>query len=367
MMDRNTKIEQIILEKSKSSRYLDKLSDDEKNYLDNIFFFLDSYQQKVKSLISKTFSETYCLTCKIKNKIPYDYIKKAPKKFCSNICNFKSDEFRLKNSLSQKNRKKNPMHSDNAKQRYVDTLNNVDIKFTERRSDIEESILLKKRNTNQYHTILSAEEKSYMSSFWGYAKTARERVFLLENNIFTRQKCVNCKMELNSPLISNIDGIKYLKRFCNIECKNKSKEVRQLISNSVSRSYEKDLELSGKKLKSGTRWREFLMPSGKIVSTQGYEEFGIIEILKTHDEDDIFIHKNIPIVKYYYGGIHRNHYADFYIKSTNTLIDVKSQFTYDVEIEKNKAKKLAAEIQGFNYNFMIVLGKKNEKKTIKNY
>jgi hypothetical protein len=363
--DRDYKIEKSILDKSKSSRYLDNLSNNEKEYLDNIFFFVDSYKHKVKSLLSNTFSSTYCLTCGLKNEIPYDYMRKIPKKYCSNICNFKSDESRSKNSISQKNRVKTIMHSENAKKRYIASLNDNSSSFLERNEDIERSIILKKINTNQYHTILSNEEKSYINLFWGYAKTIRERVFLLENNVFIRQRCITCNQELSSPLLSNINGAKCLKKYCNLKCKSQSKIVREKISESVSNSYKNNLNLSDKKFKSGRSWKIFIMPSGKAVSVQGYEDSAIIEILKIYNEDDLLIHKDVPIIKYTYKNIDRNHFADFYIKSTNTLIDVKSQFTYDIEIDKNNAKKLAAEKQGFNYSFMIISGRKNENKKVK--
>lgn len=42
------------------------------------------------------------------------------------------------------------------------------------------------------------------------------------------------------------------------------------------------------------------------------------------------------------------------VKSTNTLIDVKNVFTFNIEIDKNNAKKFFAEKQGYNYKFMIM-------------
>jgi hypothetical protein len=338
-MNRDKEIEELIIIKSKSSRYLDLLSFEEKKYLDDIFFFLDSYKCKVKALLCNTFSRTNCLICGKENEIPYNYVRKEPKKYCSNICAFKSEENRKKNSDSQKNKKYNPKRKLDIETRFKDILTKNSILFTERNSEIEKNILLKKNKTSQYHTILTDEELCYLNSFWSYAKSIKEKVFLLENNIFERLKCLHCMKELESSFISTINKKKYLKKYCNSKCKNESIEIRQLISKSVSESYKKDFELSKNKAKSGMAWREKQLPSGKIVLLQGYEDLAIEQLLENHKEDDIVIHKGVPIVKYFYKEIMRSHFADFYIKSTNTLIDVKSNFTLNVDIEKIKQKK----------------------------
>ena len=352
-------IEISIIEKSKSSRYLDNLSLDEKYFLDNTFDFVETYREKVKCLLSNTFSQTFCKNCNLKIKIPYDYKKKEPKKYCSNICNFKSEEGRIKNSIAQKNRKnKNADISILAKKRYKDILEKNNIIYNEKNKDIEYIILNKKKCTSQYHTILAVDEVSYLNSFWPYAETIKEKVFLMENKITERPRCLNCDKELNSPFISSINNKKKIKRFCDLNCKSSSKNIREMISNSVAKSYELDQDLYTKKIKSGRKWREFTMPSGKIVLVQGYELFGLNELLETIKEEDILVHREVPRVKYKYGGIERIHFADFYIKSTNTLIDVKSNFTFSIEIEKNNAKKLFAEEQGYNYKFMIISRRK---------
>jgi hypothetical protein len=345
---------------------LDLLSLEEKEYLDNIFDFTETYKDKVKCLLSNTFLQTFCKNCGLKNKIPYDYASKQPKKYCSNVCSFKSKEGRLKNSIAQKNRKNNNAEiSRLAKKRYKDILKYTDIIYTEKNEDIEVKILNKKNHTTQYHTMLTTDEISYLNSFWPYAQTIKEKVFLMENNIRERPECLNCNSKLNSPLISSINKQRTIKRFCNLNCKSSSKNIRELISNSVAKSYELDQNLYLKKLKSGRKWREFVMPSGKTLLVQGYESLALNELLMTISEEDILVHKDVPKVRYNYGGIDRIHFADFYIKSTNTLIDVKSSFTFNVEVDKNNAKKLFAENQGYNYKFMIISRGKNENKKAK--
>jgi hypothetical protein len=217
VMQRVLDIEFYIIQKSKSSRYLDLLSVEEKFYLDRIFYFVETYKHKVKCLLSNTFSDTFCLNCGIKNKVPYDYIRKSPKVYCSNICSLKSSEGRIRNSIAQKNRKKNPEHSNLAKKRYSNLLNKKDFLHIEKNANIEDSILSKRRRSNQYHTILSDEEASYLNSFWGYACTIKEKVFLMENDIRERPRCLNCGEQISSPFISCINKKKYLKRFCKFD------------------------------------------------------------------------------------------------------------------------------------------------------
>jgi hypothetical protein len=50
----------------------------------------------------------------------------------------------------------------------------------------------------------------------------------------------------------------------------------------------------------------------------------------------------------------RNYFPDIYIKSTNTIIEVKSQWTFDNWKEKNLAKEQACLQQGFNFEFIIL-------------
>jgi len=104
---------------------------------------------------------------------------------------------------------------------------------------------------------------------------------------------------------------------------------------------------------------KFTFPSGRIVKLQGYEPQVLEQLLQIYNEDDIIcevkdINKEIGKILYQYKGKERRYYPDFYIKSTNTIIEVKSQWTFDKWKDKNLAKGRACIEQGFNFECVII-------------
>jgi hypothetical protein len=107
------------------------------------------------------------------------------------------------------------------------------------------------------------------------------------------------------------------------------------------------------------KYYEYELPSGKIVKIQGYEPAALNELLKQYTEDDIMIgvkeiNKEIGRIKYIQDDIEHSYYPDFYIKSTNTIIEVKSTWTYEKWKEKNELKKQACIDKGLNFKFMFI-------------
>jgi hypothetical protein len=107
------------------------------------------------------------------------------------------------------------------------------------------------------------------------------------------------------------------------------------------------------------KYHEFELPSGCIIKLQGYEPQILEQLLKRYDEEDIIIgvkniNKEIGKISYFYDKKERRYYPDFYIKSTNTIIEVKSQWTFSKWKDKNLAKEQACLKQGFNFEFIIM-------------
>jgi hypothetical protein len=119
-----------------------------------------------------------------------------------------------------------------------------------------------------------------------------------------------------------------------------------------------DLDYAERVLSSGLRYKEYKMPSGKIVKLQGYENKVLSELLESYQEDDIVIgvkniNKEIGTITYTLNNKICKYFPDFFIKSLNTVIEVKSQWTYDKQKEKNELKKNACLIKGLNFKFII--------------
>ena len=93
-----------------------------------------------------------------------------------------------------------------------------------------------------------------------------------------------------------------------------------------------------------------------IIDYQGYENFALDTLLlieKINEDDIISSRKNVPEIWYNdKNGKRRRHYVDFYIKSQNRCIEVKSTWTNQ---EKNNVfeKQKAAKDLGYKYEIWI--------------
>jgi hypothetical protein len=135
-------------------------------------------------------------------------------------------------------------------------------------------------------------------------------------------------------------------------------DIKEEISSRM-RNLWKDPKYADAQLNACFGYKEYIMPSGRIVKIQGNEPIFLTELLKVHNEDDIIIgivemNKTIGRIKYMYNNKERTYYPDFYVKSTNTIYEVKSLYTYNIHKEQNIAKKDACVKQGFNYQFKII-------------
>jgi hypothetical protein len=140
--------------------------------------------------------------------------------------------------------------------------------------------------------------------------------------------------------------------------KQGSPETNKKRSNTLKEKWNND-EYAEKCLYGSLRYKKFTMPSGKIVKLQGYEPKALAELLKNYQEDDIVIgvkEINKSVGKIIYMSVDGKHryIPDFYIKSINTIIEVKSEFTYNINKIHNELKRQACLDLGFNFNFIIL-------------
>ena len=105
--------------------------------------------------------------------------------------------------------------------------------------------------------------------------------------------------------------------------------------------------------------KNYILPSGKMILIQGYEDKALDILLKDYNEDDIvFSAKDMEDIfgkiQYDYDSKLKRYFPDFYIKSTNTIIEVKSKYTYNASLEVNLLKQQACLDKGLNFKFMII-------------
>lgn len=105
--------------------------------------------------------------------------------------------------------------------------------------------------------------------------------------------------------------------------------------------------------------KDYYFPSGKHVRVQGYEPKALDILLQTYNEEDLIvgsmIKHEVGIITYIDDlGNLRRYNPDIYVKTINMIIEVKSKWTYNVNLDSNLKKKQACENLGINFEFMIL-------------
>lgn len=118
-------------------------------------------------------------------------------------------------------------------------------------------------------------------------------------------------------------------------------------------------EWNDKVEKNSKRFKDYILPSGKIVRIQGYEGLALDKLLKDFDETDLLIQRKeieneIGKIIYKYNDIEHQYIPDIYIKSLHKIIEVKSSWTYKSQLELNKLKEQSCIDAGLNFEFMIL-------------
>lgn len=337
----------IINKYNTTNQYLWKLTGEEKEFLKSTFYFTKDIKSQIVCLMNKVYKQPKCETCgkEIKNLVKN---RDTINRYCSSVCSVKSDEIRSKMSNSHKNI---PSEGKESLQKLFKNKLSLMGKFNIRHLEIENSIIEKHKNSSQWHHHLSEDELFYLNDMFYFVDNLSTKIKCLKQNIFEVPKCLVCLKDLPKNKIG-------LYKHCNNLCKYKNDEINNRISKSVCESIDSDI-----RVRSGRKWREYILPSGKIVSVQGYEPEALNILLQTYSEKEIEIHPKF-FIKYKFEGKIRRHKPDFYIKKENKIIEVKSIFTYNDDLDKNLAKKDSAIKQGYDYRFMIIGETKNGKKEI---
>jgi hypothetical protein len=97
--------------------------------------------------------------------------------------------------------------------------------------------------------------------------------------------------------------------------------------------------------------------AGTEVSLSGYEPRAIQYLLTQEhlQEDDLAVKhsQGLPHIPYTFKGKVSVYHPDIYVKSQNRIIEVKSSYTYEADLEKNLAKSRATKALDYKFNFYI--------------
>jgi hypothetical protein len=100
---------------------------------------------------------------------------------------------------------------------------------------------------------------------------------------------------------------------------------------------------------------------GKVFKVQGYEDIALNLLSEIVDVNEIKIGKDAPRIRMCNG---KNYYPDILIN--NLLIEVKSEYTYNVNLEENLFKQSQAIKSGYDHIFLVIHSRDlNKDRTLK--
>ena len=125
-----------------------------------------------------------------------------------------------------------------------------------------------------------------------------------------------------------------------------------------------NLEVQEKSEANSYHYKVYMMPSGNLVKYQGYENLAIDELVQIYEEEDICIGRsNIPSITYKINDIKHVYFPDFYIKSENKIIEVKSEWTITLKRGNVEEKAQATVKAGYKYEIWVYNDKKLKVET----
>lgn len=287
-----------------------------------------------------------CVSCGIKKRN-----KTILEKYgVNNISQIKEIKEKKKNTLLQNYGVDNPSKSSEIQQKKKDTC-------------------LEKYNVEYYFQSQDKKEKSEITSYEKYNTQYPSQNQMIKN----KMKDTNI-LKYGVEFYSQTDEFK--EKFQNTSIKKfgtenpfQNQDIKNKIKKTMIEKYGVEhpmhlKEFFDKVQKTSFLRKEFTLPSGKKIFLQGNEPFCLNILLKQYKEDEI-LHgfNNMPKFIYKMDDKIKRYYPDFYIPSQNLIIEVKSLYTYNLELEQNILKEKSVLDMGYKYQLYFF----NSKGTQINY
>ena len=102
-------------------------------------------------------------------------------------------------------------------------------------------------------------------------------------------------------------------------------------------------------------FKEFVWKTGEVSVVQGSEPKVLRELEDAgYTYDEVITDRSlVPSFQYFFDGKTRTYYPDFHIPKENLVIEVKSDWTLEVQLEKNEAKFKAVKDAGFQFRLEV--------------
>ena len=152
------------------------------------------------------------------------------------------------------------------------------------------------------------------------------------------------------------------------QCKKiKDKKKETCLRNHGVEHPSQNSEICEKQLKNSFNKKEYILPSGKILQVQGFENLSLDILIYNEniDENDLMLNRSeVPEIWYDYNGKYHRYYVDIFIKSLNKCIEVKSEYTFNTNKKINLLKHKYVKYNGYNSEIWIFDDKKTLIKVI---
>jgi hypothetical protein len=127
-------------------------------------------------------------------------------------------------------------------------------------------------------------------------------------------------------------------------------------------------EINDKATIKGLRYKEYIGPSGRLYYCQGYEPFALDLVFIEYTEEDIITSKKkVPEIWWIDGdGKDHRYYVDIYIPKEKRMIEVKSDYRFELDKDKIEFVWRTCVEQGYNYEVWI-FNKHHEIIDLKHY
>lgn len=191
-----------------------------------------------------------------------------------------------------------------------------------------------------------------------------------ENDIIRQRQADSCRKTYSEGKV-DIEGRS--RKYAETMLKNygvsnyfSSKEFREyIIKYNLDKygveSQMQDPEVFMKNKKTRRDYRDYVCPSGDVRRIQGYEDMALDILLKDYNESEIIDCKSkIPDFFYYLDGKKKRYYPDIYIPSENKIIEIKSWWTYNKEVNRDLKKQSVLD-SGYKYEFWIFNSRKHKQ------
>ena len=151
-----------------------------------------------------------------------------------------------------------------------------------------------------------------------------------------------------------------------VEYTSQLEDVKEKAKQSNLRKYgveypQQNSEISEKLSKNAYNLKNYIFPSGKIIRIQGYEPFGINELINKEriNENDIITSRiEVPAIWYEdKNGKKHRYYVDIYIPSQKRCIEVKSIWTMEKKRDNVLEKQQAMKNAGYECEIWVFNGK----------